>query len=370
MDKIILVVSDIEIGDGSITDDFIDDELFCSFIDSYLIKRYDNIPIEIVFNGDTFDFIKTSHNNSYPRYITDDISLLKLNKFVNAHPRVFDSIRKFLKKKKNMAVFIYGNHDPDLAFESVQEKLKIILKGNILFSGFFYKQGNVHIEHGSQLDPIFKVNKQAVISYNNKNILNMPFITYVIFEHLIPFKKQYPLFERISPKKLFLNKVPYLSRKFALLNTKFFFKSIMSIVKKNKDPTYKISSNYIRRILFRIVNSYYDVSFDKLVKKSMKKMKGTEVLILGHSHKAKEERINNKSLINTGTWRDEYLLSKYDDILRPKSKYFAEVIMLGSKLIGARLIKYKSLSKTAHMDMIHHYVKEPIGDFKTALKKP
>lgn len=356
MDKIILVLSDIEVGDGSSTDDFIDDDIFCSFIGSYMIKRYNHIPIELVFNGDTFDFIKTHHNGHYPRYITDDISLAKLDSFKKAHPKFFNSIKDFLKKKKNRAIFIYGNHDPDLAFKSVQKKLQNFFGGNVIFSGFYYKQGSVRIEHGSQLDSIYKVGSHAIVTYNNKKILNLPFVTYIIFEHLIPIKKQYPLFERVSPKKLFLKKMPLLSRKFTILNTKYFFKSIRNIVKHKDDPTYNITKGYVRKMFFRLINRRYDVAFDKMVNRFLKKTKGTEILILGHSHKAKEHNVKNQTIINTGTWRDEYVLSKYNDLLKSKGKFFAEVIFTGNKLIGARLIKYKSVNKHIDIKIFDHFL--------------
>ena len=355
MDKIVLVLSDIEVGDGSLTDDFIDDDAFCSFISSYLIHRYDHIPIEIVFNGDTFDFIKTGHNNLYPRYITDDISLKKLDLFAKAHPKFFAAVKKFLKKKKNSVIFICGNHDPDIMFNSVQKTLKKMLPGKVAFSGFYYKQGSVRIEHGSQLDLIFKVGKHSVITYNNKKILNLPFVTYIIFEHLMPIKKQYPLFERVSPKKLFLSKLKNLSRRFTVLNTKYFFKSLVKVIKNKEDPTYRLAGSYVRKMLMRMVNNHYDVAFDKMVRKFIKKTKGTEILIIGHSHKAREERIKDKFIINTGTWRDEYILSKYDNVIRAKSKHFAEVIITKNKIISARLIRYKSANKSIDINVFGHF---------------
>ena len=351
MDKIILVVSDIEIGDGSVVDDFIHDDIFCELIEYYMTKRYDDIPIEFVFNGDTFDFIKTSYKGDYTRYITDDISLHKLKMFQKSHPKFFAIMQKFLKEKKNSAIFIYGNHDPDLAFASVQEELKRILKGNVSFSGFCYKQGTVRIEHGAQLDFIFKVEKSPLVKYNGKWILNLPFVTYVIFEHLIHIKKGWPAFEKISPRKLFLKRVPQLSRKLTSMNIRYFFKTLIKVIKKGTDPTYKLPKKYIRKMLLRLVSQRYDVSFDRIISKFLKRLHGTEILIIGHSHKAKEERVKHKLIINTGTWRDEYIIQKKGNLLKPKSKHFAEVIMSNGKVLGARLIKFRSINKSLDLDI-------------------
>ena len=172
----------------------------------------------------------------------------------------------------------------------------------------------------------------------------------------MPIKKQYPLFERVSPKQMFLKRLPLLSRKFTILNTKYFFKSLRNIVKHKDDPTYMLAKGYARRMFFRIINRRYDVAFDKMVNKFLKKTKGTEILILGHSHKAKEQNMKNKTLINTGTWRDEYVMSKYNELLKSKGKFFAEVIFTGNKLIGARLIKYKSVNKHVDIKIFDHFM--------------
>ena len=358
MDKIILVVSDIEAGDGSATDDFIADKLFSSFIDSYLARRYNEIPVELVLNGDTFDFIKSSHDGNYTRYITEGISLAKVGLFLKAHPIFFNSLKKFLKHKKNKAIFIYGNHDPDLAFKAVQKKLADILGGNIMFPGFSYESSAVRAEHGSQLDEIFKTNGPTIIRHEGKNILNLPPITYAVFEHLALLKKVYPLFERIYPKKQLLKRVPKLARILMATNTKYFLKAIYKLVKNSKNPTYKVPKGYISRIFSNIIHHNYESVFGRRVRTALKKMKGVEILIIGHWHTPKEMSIKHKKVICTGTWRDEYFISKHTSMLRSRGKYFAEVIITGDKVIGARLIKHRATNKSSDARLLDYLIEK------------
>ena len=69
--KEIIILGDIEMGGGTLTDDFISDNTLTKLIYSLCNK---NAPVDLVLNGDTFDFLKCPYivNNaaSYPRHIT------------------------------------------------------------------------------------------------------------------------------------------------------------------------------------------------------------------------------------------------------------------------------------------------------------
>ena len=56
MVKEILTFSDIELGSGTLTDDFVADNLLIYTIEKH--SKTDN-AIDLIFNGDTFDFLKT-----------------------------------------------------------------------------------------------------------------------------------------------------------------------------------------------------------------------------------------------------------------------------------------------------------------------
>src|SRR3989344_4905067 len=79
MNKEVIIIGDIEMGGGTLTDDFISDQTLSRLIYS-LCNR--NVPVDLVLNGDTFDFLKNPHfiNNSEfnPNTLTTEISFLNL----------------------------------------------------------------------------------------------------------------------------------------------------------------------------------------------------------------------------------------------------------------------------------------------------
>ena len=101
LEREIISLGDVEMGAGNLTDDFISDRLLAELIIELCKRPHE---IDLVFNGDTFDFLKCPYFKvnqlSYPRHITEDISLNKLNLIYHAHNKVFRALKKFFKNKK------------------------------------------------------------------------------------------------------------------------------------------------------------------------------------------------------------------------------------------------------------------------------
>ena len=146
-------------------------------------------------------------------------------------------------------------------------------------------------------------------------------------------------------------------KKLIASNTKYFLKTLYRTIKNSNNPTYKMPKKYLSKIFLRLISNNYEFAFGRIVKRALKKMKGIEILIIGHSHAAKEEEVKHKKIIYTGTWRDEYALSRHTDMLRSKGKYFAEITVAGGRVIGARLIKHKSTNKSSDARILD-YLKE------------
>ena len=75
MKKQILIFGDIEMGAGNLTDDFISDKTLSRLILEFARRDH---PIDLVLNGDIFDFLKAPSQlcpTLYPRHITKDVSL-------------------------------------------------------------------------------------------------------------------------------------------------------------------------------------------------------------------------------------------------------------------------------------------------------
>lgn len=130
-------------------------------------------PIELVLNGDIFDFDSvmavpekpsfrvSNFEKSRTLFSQKEKSLFKIEVIINTHPVWFKALENFVRAG-NRLVFIIGNHDLELHYEEVQRKVrKAILddekgkgKGLIRFCEWFYiSHEDTYVEHGNQYDP-------------------------------------------------------------------------------------------------------------------------------------------------------------------------------------------------------------------------
>lgn len=134
------------------------DEDLRALIDS-AVAHAKGSPIEIVFNGDLFDFDAPEANVRYPRTQSsrDDQGAAEIvEKILSDHPRVTDAMRRAQQSGAQL-VFIPGNHDAQLALPGVRERIKNSV-GNASFRTLFHRTPDgIHVEHGHQYDPLCSV---------------------------------------------------------------------------------------------------------------------------------------------------------------------------------------------------------------------
>ncbi|MBU1111889.1 MAG: metallophosphoesterase, partial [Nanoarchaeota archaeon] len=211
--KEIIILGDVEMGGGTLTDDFVSDKALSELILELANKPH---PVDIVFNGDTFDLLKCpiiieALNNegqpiqkrAFPRHITEEISLQKLKLVHQAHKPVFGALGDYLKKSNKHVFFVLGNHDHDLMFKGVQKEIKNILcdknrdiRNQVHFPGLKYRYGQVLAEHGHQYDFLNQVDiEHWYLIYKNKRILNIPWVSFGVVSKFMEMKEQHPLME-------------------------------------------------------------------------------------------------------------------------------------------------------------------------------
>ncbi len=152
------------------TREFFIDEEFKSFL-GMLHKKTRGEPIELVLNGDIFDFDSVTSFPEMPPYQVTwlerhrglhpqaEKSEFKIRKILNDHPVWTEALRWFLRQG-HRAIFVIGNHDLELHFLNVQQAICDILnlpeelKDNVRFTEWFYiSNKDTLIEHGNQYDP-------------------------------------------------------------------------------------------------------------------------------------------------------------------------------------------------------------------------
>lgn len=338
MTEKIFVISDIEMGRGDIMDDFSDDQAVCDFT-AKISTENPEAAITLVLNGDIFDFMKMAYQGEYPRYVTAEISLWKLNEVVKTHPLIFDAWKNFVSAGNNI-FFVIGNHDADLAWPALQEKIRGLLGGNetnVQF-GFSYSHKDIHAEHGHMHEPFFSIDPlKSIIKYKGEEILNLPWGAQACFHYLVHLKKKFPVEERMFPKPMALQKNSQFKKESRKTIYKLALKEILlNPLLKFYDPTYRAPlRKFIGHVLQHGLNIVDDQKFvPTLLRRASRKNPGKKIIVLGHAHVLTDTASRTHRHIITDTWRNELDLTNN---MAKKKKSYAEITYYGDHLQGAEL---------------------------------
>jgi UDP-2,3-diacylglucosamine pyrophosphatase LpxH len=201
-----IIVSDLHLSDAEAADpnrplwkkfrrkEYFIDQPFQDFL-RFMESETGKEPIELVLNGDIFDFDSVMsipenpeyHIKSYEKRLglnaMEEKSVFKIKTIMEDHSIWTTALSQFIQHG-HQVVFVIGNHDIELNWVSVQEmvikqlKLPEELKGNVRFCEWFYiSQGDTLIEHGHQYDPYcMALNPiNPVIKKNGKFKIRLPF---------------------------------------------------------------------------------------------------------------------------------------------------------------------------------------------------
>ncbi len=330
----IIVFGDTELGAGTITDDFIADvEL------SKVIRKYSKTKetIDMVFNGDTFDYLKCpviiNKHSSYPRHITSKISLHKTKLIFSAHHEVISAMRDFAKNNNHQIYFLYGNHDPDIKFPEVQSLFYKELKSkkNIHFQTRYERPG-LHIEHGDAYDVLHQVqHDDHFITYRGNKILNLPYVSYGLMDKFMVIKEIHPFLERIKPESELFRHHKEIAKIITSKSASYFMKSIFYYPLRHfKDPTYTLPKGLFEEFIHRaraagfyvgsVIPLFKSKNHDKLLNHDHQ-----NVYILGHRHDYVIDSVGKNTIMHPDTWRDEYILDPKTKLLKPKDKHYIEL---------------------------------------------
>lgn len=152
------------------TRQFFFDTTFADFLD-HIQKKANSEPVELVLNGDIFDFDSvmtlpenptfriSSLEQSRGLYPRPERSKFKIETILKDHHVFVRALHDFILKG-NRVVFIIGNHDLEMHFPEVQEEIFHALDLPPEFSGqvrivdwFYISNHDTLIEHGNQYDP-------------------------------------------------------------------------------------------------------------------------------------------------------------------------------------------------------------------------
>jgi len=303
-----LVVSDLHLGrgkfkkDGSINpyEDFVDEEVFCEFLEYFSREKYEGVEGEVIFNGDTFNLVQSAVEEDPERIeITEEDLLSAWYETMEGHPKFFEAINLFLSKRKaGKVVFIAGNHDQAILHPEIQKMIAEKIEGNVLFSPVSYDIGDVHIEHGHNMEFIHQYNPSEMwYRKDGKRYLKMPWGSHFIIQIIVPLKNKLPQIDKIKPFGTFI--------KWGL-----FFKTGLALKAILKMFWFYIYNRFFHphkahREMFKLnIQSIIDAATHRNVQKYVSALgrRGFKTVIMGHTHIPMQTYIDGVYYINTGTW--------------------------------------------------------------------
>jgi UDP-2,3-diacylglucosamine pyrophosphatase LpxH len=152
------------------TREFFFDHAFAEFLE-HLRERAGGGPVELVLNGDIFDFDSVTELPEAPPYRLSWLELrrglhpqkekseFKIKRILEHHAEWVQALRDFIVHG-NRVIFVIGNHDLELHWQRVQEAIMSALnlpeeaQKRVRFNEWFYiSNGDTLVEHGNQYDP-------------------------------------------------------------------------------------------------------------------------------------------------------------------------------------------------------------------------
>ena len=331
-DQVLVVMSDIEMGAGGPTDDFPHSDFLGEIITSYNDPPYADLPVELILNGDTFDLLKTSFEGAYPRHVSAEVAIGKMERIAQAHPLFFAGLREFLSHQgaERRVYFVVGNHDSELQFSELQQFIRNQCNcgDRVHFPGFELQVGRVHIEHGSQLDPMFRVDpEQPFVAFDGSEVLNISWGSAALLDTIMVLHPLLCFHDRLKPKELVFEVLPEIKEVAVGAFWDYWTGDYWKGYFEKDDPTRRLSWNMVKELVWRFGSRNPEVAMDKSLFQRMQEEDRFSLYILGHQHQPTWYSYGDRKVLMNGCLRNEYMLIDDGRGVRPIVKNYSEAYL-------------------------------------------
>ncbi len=307
--KIKLVVSDLHLGAGRFLEDgrlnlleeFYFDERFSEFLHFYTSGTWGEFEVELVLNGDIFNFLQTDYKGHYLTVITEDITLDQIQRIVKGHPFFFNALKDFAAKGHEIT-FVVGNHDQGMLWPAVRNYLNEVVGIQIRYKNIVYHFDGVHIEHGNMHEAANRTDPRKFFIKKDlpEPILNLPFGSYFFVEFVLKVKQSHPYVDKVRPFRSMVRwGLVYqtwftIQQAFSLVA--YFAKSVLT---PNPRKMWRF-----RRLLKIFLESAIFPDLSESARRILKDER-VHTVIFGHTHVYQYRQFaNDKEYFNTGTWTE------------------------------------------------------------------
>jgi UDP-2,3-diacylglucosamine pyrophosphatase LpxH len=360
----ILVFSDIEFGAGGERDDFPHDQFLIELLNNLIEEDFakKNERIHLVFNGDTFDLLKTPYKGLYPHIVNEAIACEKMGAVQRAHEEFFVGLHDLLKKydaKRLHVYFVIGNHDMELLFPKVQEMIRSSCGAEgqrFIFISTELKIGDVWIEHGNMQDPLFYFDPQMpFVSHHGEKILNQPWATVALLNVFMPLQSTLYHLDRIKPKKKLFEIMPEL-KEWMMGNLWQYWRQ--DYMKSSADPLKKVSWTMVKEVIKRSAVFNPDLVLGENLRERVQKGVGeSRVFVLGHMHEEGLYAYGNRKLMQAGCFRNEYMIEEEGEALFPIVKSYIDIEMQNGRA------RRSHIREVVGPELPDHYIPRALKDY-------
>ncbi|MFT6143949.1 MAG: UDP-2,3-diacylglucosamine pyrophosphatase LpxH [Myxococcota bacterium] len=341
-DRLLVVLSDLEMGTGGVSDDFPQSESVIEVLARYDDAPYDAIEVVFVFNGDTFDFLKTSVDGKYTHHVDLNIARRKFARIAQAHSGFLNGLADRLQQPRRSVHFVVGNHDPELLFIGVQQDLALWLRapGRVFVHPWAYTTGDVRIEHGSQGDSLFRMDPaQPFIKYDGRDVIAYPWGSVALLDVAMPMQPTLYHVDRLKPRDRVLALLPEVKELILSSYWRYWTGERLRSAWGAHDPMTQISWTLFKEVMYRWRSGDMNLSVRERYQGWMAGERAPKLWIVGHEHSPAVLTCVDRTLLVTGCWRNEYALSADGRTQTRLTNVYAEVFMTAGNVVRSELVE-------------------------------
>lgn len=321
VDQFKLVISDCHLSAGRFFEgqlnpheDFHFDREMCELFRHFSTGEHgDGAEVELFINGDFLDFLNVPYFGEFEEAITEEISLHKLEAILAGHPQVMVALREFASKPGKRITYMIGNHDADLFFPKVQERIIRAWDPNGAFPSEKVAiiadrdrvrwEGGVEVHHGNQFEAGNILNFQRPwleSSWLDQPVLNIPWGSFYVLKIVNRLKTEREYLDKVRPVKLLvlfgLFMDPWFTIRYVFLSLFYFLKTRFIY-----SPKRRSSLRVTLEILRQEADFFQDL--EKEARLLLDQTPELRTVIFGHTHKPMAKVYpDGKQYLNTGTW--------------------------------------------------------------------
>lgn len=298
-----VVVSDLHLGEGrrhfdgslNLDENFTVDTKFVEFLE-YFSRAYDEV--ELVLNGNFMDTLRCRAVEDYPDILFETYAVQIVQTIIEAHPAVFEALRKFLEHPHHRIIYLYGDADIAFYWPKVRQILSAEWKEKVQFIPHAYRRDGVHIEHGHRFEALHAEDlQQPIRKLGEIDVLNLPLGAFRYANFIHPLRKIRPQFYRVRPILHYLLWSFFFETRFFLRIIAQFFRMLRAASQRRLYPG--MSFFGLWKLMSRSADSEALESHAEILLASDQVSK----VVFGHSHLPSYRQFQNgKEYFNAGTW--------------------------------------------------------------------